>query len=157
MNRSRWFNYNPLQKQSVLGLLALILQFHPKSILHLLTFSPPFFSSPTNIINSTRHDCDRYFFLIPLQKLHPTAKYYCFSSNIIHYRYSKNHVLLSRQALQALCHLFISFIDILINSLAACGNADFIVALRQFRPESIPYQIIHSGFCFLLVSPMVKL
>src|SRR5699024_11745826 len=48
-------------------------------------------------------------------------------------------------------------IHIFIDFLAVSRNTDLIIALRQYRPQGIPNEVVHSGFGFLLVSPVIQL
>ncbi len=51
----------------------------------------------------------------------------------------------------------IAGIDILVDFLPVCRNANLIVGFRKFGPQSIPDKVVDGCLCFLLICPVVKL
>ena len=54
-------------------------------------------------------------------------------------------------------HIWIARIHVFVDFLTIARNADFVVARRQFCPQSVADQIVHCGFGLLLVSPVIQL
>ena len=51
---------------------------------------------------------------------------------------------------QILCDVFVSSVDVLINSLTVTRNAQFIIALRKSVPERVADEVVNSCLRFLL-------
>lgn len=59
--------------------------------------------------------------------------------------------------LRILCNVFISSVDILVDSLTAAGDAQFVVAFRKPVPECVADEVVDISLCLLLIRPVVKL
>ena len=57
---------------------------------------------------------------------------------------------------QILCDVFVSSVDVLINSLTVTRNAQFIIALRKSVPERVADEVVNGCLCLLLIGPVVK-
>jgi hypothetical protein len=53
-------------------------------------------------------------------------------------------------------HILVSGVHIFVNALPIFGNADLVIALRQFAPQRVTYQIIDFRLGLLLVRPMIQ-